>query len=81
MIASDPRWKLGWAAPSPDDLPLDEWCKLLDVLAECGYGGVQTMIGEPYRMDSSRFQTLLDERGLCLIGVQTGISSRATDCG
>ncbi len=72
MIGSDPRWKLGWAAPSPDDLKLDEWIRLLDVLAESGYGGVQTMIGEPYHMESLRFTTLLSQRGLCLIGVRTG---------
>lgn len=72
MIVSKPAWQLGWAAPSPDDLPSAQFSALLDTLQQAGYAGVQTMIGEPYRLTAEKFQRLLGERGLSLIGVRTG---------
>lgn len=72
MTASKMRWQLGWAVPSPDDIPEMELTRLLDGLNQAGYAGVEAMISAPYRMPVERFNRLLHDRGLNLLGVRTG---------
>jgi 5-keto-L-gluconate epimerase len=65
-------WKLGWACPPLDEIPLEQGEGWLDKLAEYGYQGIEPLIGAPFEVPSEKWLSLLEKSDLTLIGLRTG---------
>jgi 5-keto-L-gluconate epimerase len=66
------EWKLGWASPALDKIPINQLDVWLDVLNCCGYRGIEPMISSPYDISTALLISKLEKSGLKLIGFRTG---------
>lgn len=67
-----PDWKLGWACPPLDQIPLEQAGSWLNKLAEYGYQGIEPLISEPFKVPAEKWLSLINRSGLELIGLRTG---------
>jgi len=65
-------WKLGWACPPLDKIPLEKSSAWLDKLAEFGYQGIEPLISVPNNISVEKWHNNLDKSDLTLIGFRTG---------
>lgn len=65
-------WKLGWACPSLDDIPLEQAEGWLEKLTEYGYQGIEPLIDAPFEVPAEKWLSMMENSGQKLIGLRTG---------